>query len=77
MIAPHNIFLRDTSRYSKQQVRIAYNSSADEAVTEILYFNQTTASGDFNIQQVDLSTYRGDTNVRKLYAALPSRLQHR
>lgn len=67
IMSPHNYLLRDPSRRSSQMVRLNYNSSASDVVSEILTFGGQQASGLFNLTAVqpDYKSYIGDSNVRK------------
>lgn len=69
IISPHNYLLRDPSRLSRQQVRINYGPSiTGENRTEpstVEYFGQTPATGTVELPETDLTTYKGDSVVRK------------
>ncbi|BGP31066.1 hypothetical protein JCM10296v2_002830 [Rhodotorula toruloides] len=67
IMSPHNYLLRDPSRRSSQMIRLNYNSSASDVVSEVLTFGGQQASGLFNLTaiQPDYKAYIGDSNVRK------------
>ncbi|GAA5827592.1 hypothetical protein JCM11251_001748 [Rhodosporidiobolus azoricus] len=68
VIAPHNYLLSDPSRQSVQQVRIDYNSSAQDIVSDVVAFGAQKASGLFNLTaiQPDYYSYVNIAEDRKL-----------
>ncbi|KAJ7479846.1 copper amine oxidase [Mycena latifolia] len=64
IISPHNYFLNDASRATRQMVRIDYNSSGVQLVKE---FGGNIPSGLVNLTEIqpDFHNYAADVNVRK------------